>query len=109
MSYFTPYHNTSDIEGAQLRLFEVKAGNQDEMIAGFFEDTKYFGWTPSEVWQRLIEAQRREAQLQCDDQAHEESDETPYDAGPDESARDTVVVDDVASLGHGRLIHDDCS
>jgi hypothetical protein len=52
MSYLRSYHNTTEVHGEQLRLFENRCGEQEQAVLAFFAAGGE--WSPSQVWQRVL-------------------------------------------------------
>ena len=49
MGYMSPYHNTTETDGRQLRIFEEKAITQDARVEAYFRSYPGLAFTPSEV------------------------------------------------------------
>lgn len=54
MSYFTPYHNTTETSGKQYQIFESKAATQDARVEAYFRQYSALTFTPSEVQRAVL-------------------------------------------------------
>jgi len=48
------FHNTIDLPESELKVRQLKAGSQNQIIYAYFYSHPYLAYTPVEVWKFLI-------------------------------------------------------